>query len=494
MSQTPETVETMPLTVKTADAQNEILLLDSRGRMVARGFGPVQTFQVEQGIYRVKVLTGAESVEKTVIANAPPLAPVEFQATPFATPVPISGTLTSHEYHQAAASEQCKKTHVADGHGSSLFFFIRDWTPSSRQSGPRVSNNPADGLSLHQVGVAGDRKICDLADAGEHSMSADCWAACTIDVAPGVYELRLVLPSGDVLHQSMVATADRQTQAFTFVRGYREGNRNAPPSTWRADLAKTSVVLSRDKSFSPQEPLLRLDELARVALGARNPNEAAATGRPLVPDEIRQMLRQKQYNPILGIYGAHLLLMEREVDMVLVREVVMNLQAFLGESHPDVAALALRAQLNPAPPPFEQPPMLRRSWLIVADASVERPALIAKVLEDRDTTDFVREGPWYIWRTTEQGDEAQLSALEEAMAEDLGVMKKVRERKYASGSGNAGEMPALRAPAPIAAAPDSAPADIPDIDESRMRQMVRRYGVSASKVNRAIDSLRSKKY
>src|SRR5688572_2043364 len=136
------------LVVRTSDAQSEIMVLDGKGRLVDRALGPEHTFQLESGIYRVKVLTGSESEEKPVVLTRDLRAPLEFGAVAFPSPVPLIGTTTSHEYHLDAAQRESKKTHVADGAGSSLFFLVRHWTPQRTQAPrPRISRNPAAGLS-----------------------------------------------------------------------------------------------------------------------------------------------------------------------------------------------------------------------------------------------------------------------------------------------------------------------------------------------------------
>jgi len=53
MSQTPETLappeSPLRLDVRTGDAQSEIIVLDSRGRFVARGLGPFGSFELVPG-------------------------------------------------------------------------------------------------------------------------------------------------------------------------------------------------------------------------------------------------------------------------------------------------------------------------------------------------------------------------------------------------------------------------------------------------------------
>ena len=177
----------LPLDVRTGDSQSEILVLDGRGRLVERGFGPARTFVLEPGIYRVKVVTGSESRERPIVLTEELREPVQFDPVAFASPVPLVGTSTSHEYHQAAAHGESRKTHVRDGAGSSLFFLVRDWTPDqSRDRRLRITGNPATGLSLHTMAGSVERRVADLAASSTSSRDFDAWSACTVDVTPGV--------------------------------------------------------------------------------------------------------------------------------------------------------------------------------------------------------------------------------------------------------------------------------------------------------------------
>jgi hypothetical protein len=491
------TAERLQLTVETIDLQSEIIVVDARGRFVDRAFGPRHAFELEPGIYRVKALTGTESQEKTVILTEKPHE-LRFGETAFASPVPLVGTTTSHEYHIAAASTESLHTHVKDGAGSSLFFLVRDWTPYGSNKQARITEKPATGLSLYALSP--ERRICDLADAGVTSMGNDPWSACTIDLDPGVYELRLDLPLGGTLRQSFVASPNWQTQAFIFMRGYRHaGSEKQSATEWRADLPRTSVVLSPGKGFSPNEPLLRLAELARVALATKRPTERGDENRRLLPDEMRTLLRKKCENPILGIYAGHLLLMETTVDVSLLAEVVRNLRRLVGTSHPDVEALALRADSEPRPQQFEYAPMLRRSWSLIVDASVGQPGLVGDALAARTPGELLSEGPWHIWRSSDDAslESSALSELEVALAEDLGVMKSLRQLRR-GGRAMASTPTKLQLPKPASDSSGlSEESDRPgelrlEIDENRARSIARRFGLPSSQLRRVLDTLENK--
>ena len=420
--------------------------------------------------------------------------------------MPLTGTSTTHEYHELAASQESRQTHVTDGGGSSIFFLVRDWTPDRQPDRRRrITGDPAMGLSLHAIANGVDREVADLAKEGKHSLEFDAWSACTVAVNPGVYELRLVLPTGATLHQSIVASPQWQTQTFVFMRGYSTSSteRSEAPKEWRADLARTSIIMARGQGFSLNEPLLRLLELARVALANRRAGETAGTAHRLLSEEVRTMLRDKCDDPMLGIYAAHLLLLEPSPDLSLFRHVVGQLRVLLGPSHPDVEALALRAEGEPPPAPFECAPMLARSWSLIVDASADRSDLVTDSLEARLTSDLWSEGPWHIWRTPAQEaadsqDAGDLSGFEEALAENLGLMRQVRRAHPPQVYSQAAADPA----APRSILPKStdveerrrgaAHTEAVEIDADRLRSIARRFGLPQSQLRTVISTLEEK--
>ena len=88
------------------------------------------------------------------------------------------------------------------------------------------------------------------------------------------------------------------------------------------------------------------------------------------------------------------------IDFSLFELVVMTLRSMLGMTHPDVEALALDVDIAQAPQPFQQPPMLRRSWELLVNASVAQPSLVAEPLASREPGRLLSEGPWHIWQSS----------------------------------------------------------------------------------------------
>jgi hypothetical protein len=115
---------------------------------------------------------------------------------------------------------------------------------------------------------------------------------------------------------------------------------------------------------------------------------------------------------MLALLGAHLLLQETrrakskptpltapaEPAQLLVRQIVGNLRQSLGR-HPDVEALALAAgDSTTTLQPFGLPPMLRASWDLLLEASLEWPQVfvpgsLAALVGER----IWGEGSWLFW-------------------------------------------------------------------------------------------------
>ena len=95
-----------------------------------------------------------------------------------------------------------------------------------------------------------------------------------------------------------------------------------------------------------------------------------------------RLLLVKFDDPLAGIIGGHLLLMEREQgrdhSLNLLKDVVRNLRALVGSQHPDVEALwlACNGSVLRRSEPFQWPPLLERSWRMIINASQSQTQLV----------------------------------------------------------------------------------------------------------------------
>ena len=175
----------------------------------------------------------------------------------FASPAPVGGTATSHEYHQAVAREESRNVRDGNREGSGAWIFVmaRVWTPPDTEP---VKRNRMRGVASHTP--AARRSGSRAARGSSCTNPSRGWsrrAACTLEVDPGVYRLVWPTPSGGQLAQAVVATAGWQTQVF--VASDPEGT---PPRlagrSGTSDLHERSAVGRRgDPELNPDNPALR---------------------------------------------------------------------------------------------------------------------------------------------------------------------------------------------------------------------------------------------
>jgi hypothetical protein len=232
-----------------------------------------------------------------------------------------------------------------------LFIFVR---AASREAaaGAWVGN----GLELC------DRDGAILSLFGEEHTEADAadgWLAFSRRLPKGFYRLRWVDPSGSraiALH-----LFDRwDTQVFV-------------PFDRRPWVEHASILLpGRGEPFDPDSPDAQGTDMGLLGL---------RLGRDLVPSEVRrQLLGGKFHNPMLGLIGAHLLLMSPRPNRSTVAMVLGNLFDLLGRV-PDTRALEWGAwqRFGGERPPrqtFDEPPMLRAGLRAVIDADADVGGLV----------------------------------------------------------------------------------------------------------------------
>lgn len=392
-SETDNNESKVRLTILTGDAASEVFVVNSRLDLAAQGVGSPFETALESGIYKIKVRSGSQIREKLItLPEGAGSVSFEFEPLRFASPAPLETTDQTHEYQMYGAEEfsQPDKMMLKIGKGCSFFFFARFWTVSDDESARLKLNtetSPAHGLSLH------DENGTRLADIDALSVKdfskRDSWAAFHIGVAPGNYRLRLETGDGMQLEQTLIAASGWQTQVFLMPHDYGKNE----VSDFRADLSGAAIIMSDlNTGFRVADSKnLRTDELARLAL---------IQGREIITADFRnQLLGGKYRNPLFGIYGAHLLLSDKNPDINLLKIVVRNLRRLLGTDHPDVEALALRTgeQNNPGFV-FHAPPMLRRSWAIIVEKTAERAEIVpARSLAQKVSTRIWGNDSFLIW-------------------------------------------------------------------------------------------------
>jgi len=345
----------------------EIFVIDGESNVKARGVGRLSA-ELPPGIYRVRYRVGdtvADSIEEF-----PPGENTYFAPMPdlhLSSPVPLLVPTSGLQPESAQNAVEWSRSAAAKaGAGSSIFLFI--------------SGSPDDQLSLLgevTLRTVTGTEVCSMKEAPTKN---GC-RGFAIEVSPGSYLLRLSAPDLPEVEQTVVASPDWQTQVFIPVVS-TAGRRCL-------DISQSAVLMSPGESgFQPDWIALRWTEAARQALAAGRGNAAPVESlRAGVQDArmlqksgfddatLKAMLHAKFLNPMLGIYGAHLMILKADRDVTLLREVTDNLHKLVGD-HPDVLTLHFSLNDDRARQlSFPDPPMLRSSWSLVVQNST-RPELV----------------------------------------------------------------------------------------------------------------------
>ncbi len=362
------------LTVDAGNPAVRIEVLDHAYRLQASGSGRLE-IELPTGLYTVRYVAGDSREERDVAIR--PRDAVMLEEPPdlwIRSPSPLALTSTSHEYHVVAAEWLSRAEPVSVGTGSLLFVFVRDVDPGLR-------SNPIRALTLCDGHGESVLPLGEVSECNPHAGEAS-WAGCNIALDPGFHRLRLDRHGRPPIELPLHLVGGWQSQLFILRQGgeARIDGRPVP------DLpGATQFMVPAGMGFESQSRVqrrvhpeeagedLRLAELARQAL---------ALGSPAISrKDLQAMLWGKWMDPLLGIYGLHLLLMRAEPDLEFAATILDRLEGIVGDArHPDLDALALeigRRRGQPRElPPFEGPPMLRRGWAALVEESAHQPQLM----------------------------------------------------------------------------------------------------------------------
>jgi hypothetical protein len=377
---------TVELVARARDALTQIYVIDARFQVVAQGVGTLQV-RVPAGLYKVKFKAG-HVFEEVDAALAPGSPPLEVLAGRFmVSAAPLRGTGTSYEHHANAARKLSHTSTVSAGAGASLMVFARDL----RRDPPPLHEHPLARMGLHGEDGA------PIFDGGTAPFERGAsWAGFGAAVAPGIYRLRLDRPSGTVEH-AIYTYPGWQSQVFLVLRETADGLGMEP------QLGCSTIIMApAAEGFTPDDKDLRLTELARQSLEQRRVM--------MREDLIESLLAGERDNPMLALYAAHLLLLQREPAWAVLRRLLSHLERLLPAST-DVAALRLKVQEDGGPTPLSAPPMLRASWKIIAERSLRWPELLlpGSLLARIMNRTVLGDGATLCWRAPDEGRESASS-------------------------------------------------------------------------------------
>lgn len=387
------------------DAAVEITVIDHRFTAVERGIGRLQT-RLPAGLFKLRARSG-RAVEDSVLLLDRDMGSLADDIAPPARSMvaPVDGTLSSHEYQSGAMDELVARAEVErqgqESDTSAISLLVRTFSvtgDASAELAPwnRVSIVDEQG---NQVLAAGD----DVRDAPDR----DPFAIAVKAIFPGTYFLRHMLDASATsedleVQQSLILPSGWNLEVHV-LRKVVGGEIDSRP--------RISLHMTR-QGHRPTDDERRLAEVARLAL---------ADERPILGDELQQLLVRKFANPIVGIMGAHLLILGEErgqiLDPRLLNDVVRNLRALVGEDHPDVEAISVRCKdetLRTRQIRISRPPMFERSWRLLVEASYVEPRL----LSDRLVAQMLAPSalpPFLVWAKDDATRQAALSQLRGAV-------------------------------------------------------------------------------
>jgi hypothetical protein len=392
------------LQVATGSELAEVFLIDRTFALVQRGIGRLDC-TVPQGVYKLKARVGDVSTEDWYVLNGDRTVDLT-EKLAIGSPVPLMGTSKTHEYHMYPAEEQSRKVIDVDGSGAAILLCARRWSDTAPAAPGQGSSPPP--ISLHRPDGT---TIVDVREDEAERDDGDPILVTAVGVGPGSYLVRWRTTTGVVAEQTVVAVSGWQTQVW-LLETEAQGDDDGQLDT---SLEGISVLMTRD-GFSATDETLHTAEQARLAL---------ASERRVASEVISQSLFAKFDNPMTGLFGAHLMLLAYETQRQIEREeargsetkrvwapvkfdqmlydiAVDNLAGLLGPGHPDVTALATRSSNRSLSDltPVEMPPMLWRSWVLLIEASNERPDLVPVATWQR-TVRLLSVRPFLVWSPVE---------------------------------------------------------------------------------------------
>ncbi|WP_219414414.1 caspase family protein [Pseudonocardia nigra] len=430
--------ELFVLDLEAENAGATIVVTDHRFERVLTETGRLRERDAP-GVYKIRVSFGRDiaTVSDEIVLLDRDLVGARPAAPQLSSPAPLrAGTATALDRGAAPSRAPAEPPgDVAAPAAGRARVAIQATHPQRPAPG-----NPPAGWELRDVD--GERAADLVEDGSPDVTGADVVATWEGEVAPGGYFLRRHVPGGHVFEGVVVASAGWTTQIAL------RGAGGAGPGV---DAAVFMHASDGRPGPAGQDAVV---EAARMALGqGANP---FGEGRGA---ELQDLLLHRYEDPIAKIIGCHLLIVAMDAAPVpdpattaLLDSALRDLHAMVGAGHPDVAALGLRA----ADPrlrterPFTLPPVFRRSWQLITEASYDRPDLVPAQLWARVHAS-TSVGPFFVWAADDRTRAAHAQQLGRWVTENAGAPEPAAgttrrgARPPAQGVGRRGPLPdALR--------------------------------------------------
>ncbi|HWI71183.1 MAG TPA: hypothetical protein VNT55_04455, partial [Baekduia sp.] len=344
------------LRVTTGSPLAEVFLIDHAFALQERGIGELECV-VAPGVYNVKAKLGDAVAEQLMLLDGDRTVHLS-RALTIGSAAPLERTARTREDDEELARAVSGDAEVAPGHAEILLMGRRWGAEDDRIAPPALTlgdGDPVRELSRQQ---------------NRHAI------ARAFDVEPGAHRLRWADHAGVVAEQAVPAVEGWQTQVFVLEDAVAP---DGPAGRVPIGRTRVSILMGR-RGFDPYEDQLRLVEAARTAL---------ADDRKVASDVVGAIVADPSRNPMLMLYGAHLMLLARDAqragatgagpaaDVAFGQDrfdaIVATLGELLGPGHPDVVALSTQTAAAHGGlahwPPVTAPPMLWRSWALLVAAS-----------------------------------------------------------------------------------------------------------------------------
>ncbi len=376
-------MSTSKLELSARSRSVELRIRNAGLQTVARGFGTLRA-ELPPGIYQMECRAGAHFMQE-LIALRPGQTVVRSDLDlPFESPVPLIGTSTSHEYHRWAVQQLSQKLLGAGTGDSGLLIFLRDLSAGSPP--------PPDAALVREWSIL---------DGSFQPVPADAGTGFIADAATRSLGLARRLPAGG------------------YVLRYRRGPRFIDQAIWLSAGWTTAlfIPIGRDGP-APEQASVQMarlhdgfpgdmEEVHEIGRAAELALAGLRDGRAVLSaDDLTRLLNGKFQNPMLGIIGAHALLLRRASRPDLLAVVLRNLEQLV-PGHPDVAALRRAAQKlgwldrSESGPPVSSPPMLFASFRALLDSDVrDDDALANGSLAEAVSPFLLQLGTWTTWNAT----------------------------------------------------------------------------------------------
>ena len=385
----------------------EMRLLNHQYQTVALGYGEIQQ-EVPPGLYRLEVNAGATQTREHISIEPGERIENLNVSVPFPSAAPIPGTSTGNEQHGRQAAKLSRHPNKAYGKGGRLVLFFRNMD--------KEENWPIDVLPL-SLRDDSFREVGNLPEDVIRN-EGEGWVALAANIKPGGYVLRNTRrmrkswgsagSEGESVDLSLWVSKGWIT--ILFIPSWK--GRTVP------SLRNSSVYMAELRQGFDYDILARDLSSQQVGLASELALIGLRQGRPMVSHtRLRSMLQSKFRNPMLGILGAHALLLESEPRWSLFDTVVRSLKKLIPD-HPDVTALHILGKQRrdkgsrSLVDPVLWPPLLYTSYRALIARDADEPGLIEDSSPaDKIASHLIPDTPWTFWKSFELVPEASLASV-----------------------------------------------------------------------------------